>query len=215
MKNIRVKYDRDFKLKAVLLSYENGSLAQTARDLQIGKNLLFLWRKEFKKYGTGCFPGYGNLTLTSEEKKIYNLEKKIKETDLKFEIIKQASTYIYLGMPFIFHFMAENEKKYSIKLMCRALDVNRGTYRTWKRGLLTETQKWRINLKKEISSIFSISKETYGCHRIAVELKKSGYFLSHKTVLTRMRELGIYVSIKKNKPAVRNQRTILNADSSV
>lgn len=206
MKNSRKTYDRDFKLKAVLLSYEMGSLAQTARDLQIDKNLLFLWRKEFKKYGTGCFPGYGNLILTSEEKKIYHLEKKINDTDLKFEIIQQARKYICLGMPFIFQFMAENEKKYSIRLLCRALDVNRGTYRTWKRGLLTETQKWRINLKKEISSIFSISKETYGCYRIAAELQKSGYFVCHTTVLKHMRELGLYVSIKKNTLAVRNQK---------
>jgi transposase-like protein len=200
-----MNYDRDFKLKAVLLSYENGSLAQTARELQIGKNLLFLWRKEFKKYGTGCFPGCGNLTLTSDEKKIYNLEKKIRETDLKFEIIQKAAKHIGLGKPFIFHFMAENEKKYSIKLLCRTLRVNRGTYRTWKRGLITQTQQLRINLKKEISSIFSISKQTYGCHRIAAELQKSGYTVCPTTVLKLMRELGIYVSIKKNNPAVRTQ----------
>jgi len=199
----RKLYDRDFKLKAIFLSYENGNSAQTARDLKIDKNLLSLWRKEYKKYGTGCFPGYGNLILTSEEKRKYNLEKQIKETDLKFEIIKKASKYIFLGKNFIFHFMAENEKKYSIKLMCRVLGINRGTYRTWKKGSLTEMQKWRIALKKEISSIFSNSNETYGCHRIKVELQKSGYFLSHTTVLKYMRELGLYVSIKKNNQVFR------------
>ncbi|WP_343588430.1 transposase [Flavobacterium sp.] len=210
MKKTRANYDRDFKLKAVFLSYENRNSAQTARDLQIDKNLLSLWRKEYKKFGTGCFPGYGNLTLTSAEKKIYHLEKQIKDVDLKFEIIRNASKYIFLGKPFIFHFMAENEKKYSIKLMCRTLGVNRGTYRTWKRGLLTETQKWRINLKNEIKSIFSASKETYGCHRIVIELQKSGYFLSHTTVLRCMRELGIYVSIRKNNLAIKQQQNITN-----
>ncbi|WP_431241296.1 transposase [Flavobacterium sp. P21] len=70
MKAIRKTYERDFKLKAVMLSYENGSLAQTAKDLQIHKNLLFLWRKECKELGTGSFPGYGYLKLNSEEKKI-------------------------------------------------------------------------------------------------------------------------------------------------
>lgn len=197
MKNIRINYERDFKLRAVRLSFENDSLAQTARDLQISKNLLFLWRKELKKNGTGCFPGCGNLTLTSEEKKVYNLEKKIKETELKFEIIQKASKYVGLGTPFIFHFIAENEKKHAIRLMCRTLGVNRGTYRKWKRGLLTETQKSRINLKEKISSIFSISGQTYGCHRIAAELQKSGYIVCHTTVLKLMRELGIHVSIKK------------------
>ncbi|WET03728.1 transposase [Flavobacterium sp. YJ01] len=203
MKKNRKLYDRDFKLKAVFLSYENGNSAQTARDLQIDKNLLSLWRKEYKNYGTGCFPGYGNLILTSEEKRKYNLEKQIKETDLKFEIIKNASKYICLGKSSIFHFMAENEKNYSVRLMCEAFGINRGTYRTWKKGLLTETQKWRIALKKEISLIFLASKETYGCHRIRIELQKSGYFLSHTTVLKCMRELGLYVSIKKNNQVFR------------
>lgn len=205
MKTIRINYDRDFKLKAVLLSYENGSLAQTARELQIGKNLLFIWRKEFKKYGTGCFPGCGNLTLTSDEKKIYNLEKEIRETNLKFEIIQKGAKAIGLGKPFLFHFMAASEKEYSIKLMCRTLRVNRGTYRTWKRGLPTETQKLRENLKKEISSIFSASKQTYGCCRIAAALQKSGHTICHTTVLKLMRELGISVSIKKNNPAYRRR----------
>ncbi len=201
MKNSRKTYDRDFKLKAVLLSYENGNLTQTARELGIHKNLLFVWREDCKKYGTGSFPGCGYLTLSSEEKKIYDLEKKIKETDLKFEIIRDASKYICLGKPFIFHFMVENEKKYSIKFMCRTLGVNRGTYRLWRKGHTSERQKWKMTLKKEISSIFSASKETYGCHRIAAELQKSGYFLSHTTILRCMRELGLYVSIKKNNSA--------------
>lgn len=204
MKEIRKSYERDFKLKAVMLSYENGSLAQTARDLNIHKNLLFLWRKEFKEYGTGSFPGYGYLKLNSEEQKIYDLEKKIKETDSKFEMIIDARKYICLGKPFIFHFIAENEKKYPIRFMCRILGVNRGTYRIWKKGSLTERQKWKMTLKIEINSIFYASKETYGCHRIAVELQKSGYFVSHTTVLKYMRELGIYVSIKKNNQAIKN-----------
>jgi len=199
MKNIRINYDRDFKLKAVFLSFENGNSAQTARDLKIDKNLLFLWRKEFIKYGNYCFPGQGNQTLTYTEKKIYDLEKQIKESDLKFEIIKNASNYISLGKPFVFNFILENEKEYSIRLMCRTLSVNRGTYRKWKQDLPTETQKWRMSLKKEIISIFDASKETYGCHRIAMELQKSGYFLSHTTVLRYMRELELYVSVKKNK----------------
>ncbi|WP_431241297.1 IS3 family transposase [Flavobacterium sp. P21] len=88
--------------------------------------------------------------------------------------------------------------------MCITLGVNRGTYRIWKKGSVTETQKWKMALKMEISSIFSTSKETYGCHRIAVELQKSGYFVSHTTVLKCMRELGIYVSIKKNNQAIKN-----------
>lgn len=198
MKNARKNYDREFKFRAVLLSYQNGNLAHTSRELDIDNNLLFLWRKEFKKYGSASFPGYGNLLLSSDEKKIYNLEKKINENEMTFEIIRSASKCITAGRESLFYFMVENEKKYSIKLMCRALGLNRGTYRMWKRGFSLENQKRRIDLKKEISSIFYASKETYGCHRIAAELKKSGSKISHTTVLKYMRELGFRVLIKKH-----------------
>jgi transposase-like protein len=213
METIRKIYDRDFKFNAVLLSYRNGSLLQTARDLQISEKLLFLWRKDCKNYGTGSFPGYGYLKLNSEEKKIYNLEKKIKETDLKFEIIRNASKYICLGRPFLFHFIAENEKKYSTSFMCRIFGMQRKTYRLWKMGFINKTEKRKMILKKEISSIFSDSKETYGCRRISIVLQKSGYSISHTTVLVYMRELGLYVSVKKNNQAIRNNQKKSNANS--
>ncbi|WP_420842787.1 IS3 family transposase [Flavobacterium humidisoli] len=72
-------------------------------------------------------------------------------------------------------------------------------------GQPTETQKLCENLKKEISSIFSASKQTYGSSRIAEELQKAGYLISYTAVFEHMRELVIYVSIKKNTPAVKNQ----------
>ena len=197
MKKARKNYNREFKISAVFLSYQNGNLAQTSRELQIGKNLLFLWRKEFKKYGSASFPGNGNPILSSDEKKINNLEKIIKENEMCFELIKSAGKCVTAGRESLFCFMVENEKKYTIKLMCRTLGLNRGTYRVWKRGLPLENQRRRIDLKKEISSIFAASKETYGCHRIAAELKRSGVEVSHTTVLKCMRELGLRVPIKK------------------
>ncbi|PWB22161.1 transposase, partial [Flavobacterium sp. HTF] len=78
MKKKRIHYNRDFKLKAIQLSYENGNVTQTARDLQIGIKSLSLWRNILKKKGDASFPGKGNPILSSEEKKIKVLKKKIK-----------------------------------------------------------------------------------------------------------------------------------------
>lgn len=211
MKKSRKTYERDFKLTAVLLSYENGNVTETATDLQIPRDHLFLWRRDFKKYGTGSFPGQRNLRLNSKEKKIFDLKKKIKETDLKFEILRNASKYIWLGKPYIFNFIADNEKSYPVKLMCRTLSVGGVTYRMWKTGFVSERQKSKINLKKEIISIFSASKETYGSFRITAELQKR-YFISRTPVVKCMRELGLYVSLKKNNLAIQNKINIPNAE---
>lgn len=190
-------YDRDFKIKAVLLSFERNAIAQVARELEIKSSLLYLWRVDYKKLGVESFPGFGNLRLTTEQKRLQQLEKKIKESELKFEILKNGAEYLNKGKPFIFHFIKINEKKHPITLMCRVLNVNRGTYRSWEKQVISERQKWRIDLKKEIRSIFFACKERYGCHRIAIELQNSGYNLSHSTVLKYMRELELSSKIKK------------------
>lgn len=51
---------------------------------------LFKWRKEFEEFGEGSFPGKGNLKLTPEQEKIYELEKRPKDAELEHDIIKKA-----------------------------------------------------------------------------------------------------------------------------
>ncbi|MDR6763664.1 transposase-like protein [Flavobacterium sp. 2755] len=190
-------YDPEFKKKAVLLSFERKAISQVAKELQINSGLLFTWREDFKKFGSGSFPGYGNLRLTPDQKCIHELEKKIHELDLRVEIIKSAGKCINQGRVAVFNFILENEKKYSIKLMCRALTVNRGTYRLWKTQHVSETVKKKIIIKECITTIYYASKERYGRHRIKAELLNYGYILSHRTIGKYMKELGFYVSIKK------------------
>ena len=163
-------YDLEFKMKAVLLSFERNAISQVARELEISSGLLFTWREDYKKYGPGSFPGFGNLRLTPQQKCIYELEKKIKELDLKVEIIKSAKKYIHNGRVALFTFILENEKTYSIKLMCRSLGVNRGTYKAWKRQDVSQTVKKKMIIKECITIIYYGSKERYGRHRIKAEL---------------------------------------------
>jgi len=46
--------------------------------------LLYKWRKDYQKYGTGSFPGKGNLKLTPEQERIHELGKKLKEASSIF-----------------------------------------------------------------------------------------------------------------------------------
>ncbi|WP_281631836.1 transposase [Flavobacterium luteolum] len=78
MKKRRIHYNRDFKLKAIQLSYENGSVTRTAKDLQISLKSLSLWRNILKKNGDISFPGKGNPILSSDDKKIKVLKKRLR-----------------------------------------------------------------------------------------------------------------------------------------
>jgi len=50
MNQNRKKYDKEFKQKAVELSYARGNAKEIAEELGIDKGLLYRWRKELKKY---------------------------------------------------------------------------------------------------------------------------------------------------------------------
>lgn len=201
MKENKIKYHSDFKAKAVILSFEKGTISKVAEELNISSRSLFHWRKNYIIYGAGSFCGLGKIQLSPQEKKIYDLEKKIKKLNIEFEIIKRAGDYLNKGQLFTFKFIAENEQKYSSYLMCKILGINLGTYNKWKNEFVSERQKWKMAVKEEIKVIFDSSKRRYGYKHIAVELQKSGYQLSPSTVLRFMRELNLYVSVKKTAMA--------------
>lgn len=75
MKENRKTYDRNFKEKAVQLSYERDNISQLAKELGITAPLLYKWRQDYQEFGTGSFPGKGKLKLSPEQEKIHELEK--------------------------------------------------------------------------------------------------------------------------------------------
>lgn len=136
--------------------------------------------------------------LTTKDTRIIELERKINKSDLKFEILKSAGKCLHQGKYKIFDFIFENEKIYSIRLMSEALDIDRREYHRWKNQPLNETQKRKILIQKEITSIFFTFQRRYGSERIAVELKNLGYQLSPRTVREYMSEMGLTSMVKKN-----------------
>jgi transposase len=88
----RRKYDRDFKRNAVLLCTEPGrSVAEVAENLGIAKNVLYRWHREYQlSNGKTAFPGNGVEALTEEQKRIRELEKELRETQMERDILKKA-----------------------------------------------------------------------------------------------------------------------------
>jgi transposase len=87
----RTTYDREFKLKAVALSFEREESAHdVAKELGISPKLLYKWRGQLGKEKNKSFPGHGKQLLSKEEKKIAELEKRLRETNLERDILKKA-----------------------------------------------------------------------------------------------------------------------------
>lgn len=84
-------YDPDFKRNAVRLSDEPGrTVIEVADNLGISKHLLYKWRREFRLKEGLAFPGHGREALTEQEKKIRELEKKLRDAEMERDILKKA-----------------------------------------------------------------------------------------------------------------------------
>ncbi len=91
MPKMRTFYDREFKLKAVELSYEREeSVADLAKELGLSVKLLYRWRSQYMRQQNKSFPGQGKQLLNEEEKKIVELEKQNRELRLECDILKKA-----------------------------------------------------------------------------------------------------------------------------
>ncbi len=89
--NQRRKYDPEFKRNAVLLSEEPGrSVKDVAESLGIHPDLIYQWRKKLQQQGDIAFPGHGKPALTEDQKRIVELEKKLKDAEMERDILKKA-----------------------------------------------------------------------------------------------------------------------------
>ncbi len=87
----RRKYDADFKRNAVNLADDpTRSMVEVAANLGISQDLLYRWRRQLKAQGTIAFPGNGKEALTEEQKRIKDLEKKLRDAEMERDILKKA-----------------------------------------------------------------------------------------------------------------------------
>ena len=103
MSKLRKSYTKEEKLKIVKLSLdENQSVKNLAERFEISVGTIYSWRTKYLKNKTTAFPGKGNKEMTESERKIHELEKRLRETELERDILKKA-----VGI------FSKNDKKFS------------------------------------------------------------------------------------------------------
>ena len=86
----RTYYDREFKQRAVELSYARGNAKEIAEELGIRPELLYRWRRESEKYQGNSFPGKGKPKMTDLEKENARLQKELRDARMERDILKKA-----------------------------------------------------------------------------------------------------------------------------
>lgn len=83
-------YDREFKQKAVELSYARGSVKEIAEELGIHPELIYRWRREHQIYEHNSFPGKGKPKMTDLERENARLKKELRDAKMERDILKKA-----------------------------------------------------------------------------------------------------------------------------
>ena len=88
----RKTYTPEFKLAAVkMITDQKLSVAEVARRLGVGENLLHSWKKAVLKKGADAFPGSGRLTPVEDE--LRRLRADVKRLEAERDILKKATAF--------------------------------------------------------------------------------------------------------------------------
>lgn len=89
MNTIR-KFDREFKLKVVELSYQRENIKELAHEMKLRAELIYRWRSEFATLEGKSFPGNGKKRMTEQESEIALLRKELSDIRIERDILKKA-----------------------------------------------------------------------------------------------------------------------------
>ena len=88
----RKSYTAEFKVNAVrMVTDRKLSVAEAARQLGIGENLLRLWKKTFLEQGVEAFPGHGRLSPADEG--LHRLRAEVVRLRAERDLLKKAAAY--------------------------------------------------------------------------------------------------------------------------
>lgn len=83
--------------------------------------------------------------------------------------------------------MSANQAIFSIRAMCRVLEVSASGYYAWRRRMMSARAREDQQLQQRIRTIHLLSRQTYGAPRIHAELREEGTKVGRKRVARLMK----------------------------
>ncbi len=168
------------------IAYANGqSVSELSKALNIPPSTIYTWIKREQQQQE---EQREKLPLKSYRL----LEQRIKRLEGIIEILKSVQSTDSLPIEEKVELIERLQKKYSLRMICDALDFNRGTY--YYRVLhdnQTLYEKRKEELKILIQQIYDDNRQIFGAEKITAVLKAQGEPVTAPTVRELMKELGL------------------------
>lgn len=176
------RYPENLKKIVVTLHAGGQSANAICTEYGIARSTLFLWRKQYKADETGQIP-----------RNQYLLEKELNRLRTENQIFKTCGCSPASPLSERLAAIDLHQEEFSIRALCRVLQVNRSTYyhHAFRSPDKTQLQIEDESLKPHIAEIFSKSKARFGARKIRSKLMELGYVVSERRILRLMKELGL------------------------
>lgn len=210
-------YPNTFKIEVVKYYKCHHTVAETLERYGIAESTLFKWKSE---YESKHFLKVGK--VSSPAKKKAPLHSHVRKMEQILEVVQLCLCKMDTSTEEKVHIIDSLKEQYSVRVLCDALNLPRGTYYNRKRRENNPTVS-KLNdekLKLLIKEVFEESKGRFGRKPIKYKLLEQGYRIHESHVSRLMKEMGLKVKVPeyikehlKSIPKSRYQN-LLNGDFS-
>lgn len=215
------KYSNEVKENALNLYFSGNNISSISKTTGVSRTTIYSWITERERQ-------YYSKEKPINLREYNNLKRKCKRMSQMVEILKIADCNSSTSLAEKCEIIKAMTDKYSISLLCEALDVAKGSYfnQTFrnKNGNTLAAQK-RAEITPVIEQIFHNSNQVFGANKIKAKLNEKGYAVSLKVVSDIMHKNGwfpvrscaktLYLQEQERKKNILNQNFITHRPNEV
>lgn len=196
-----MRYDEVIKKELVQQYYNGGSVSTICLQYGIPRSTFYTWVKLYRTIYTEA--GY---EVNATE--LLKLKKRVARQDQIINILKTVDCPVSAPLKEKLYALEKLHGQYSVRHLCEALDVDRGTYynhilRNKKKN--NTYQARRDELSQQIKDVFEENHQIFGAKKIKAVLAERGVYTSDKMVSELMEGMNM-TSIRTSSKKVYQQR---------
>ncbi|MDP9025860.1 MAG: IS3 family transposase [Candidatus Eremiobacteraeota bacterium] len=181
-------YPPEYRRKILELVRAGRSVASLSREFEVARPTIMGWMKQ-----DDADSGRREDILTSDEREeLIKLRRENKRLKLEQEILFKSRGLVRSRGSHdsreIFGFVRAYQAEYSIKMICRVLEVSESGYYAWCGRAPSSRAQANQLLGDRVEAIYRRSRSTYGRPRIQAELRDEGIRAGDKRIARLMRE---------------------------
>ena len=192
---MKKNYDAQIKESIVKRCLAGERVPIVALEMGVPRSTLYAWvskmKAELAEEERLCFE-----SKALDPREYFKQKERIAKLEGMLAVIKAASGVMDMPLAEKLRILDEcyHDEKYSVRLMCEALEVPRGTFYNYiNRGKKGDTvfARRREDLRQKILAVYYDSNQIFGAPKIAAVLKDRGEAVSKEFVRKLMREMGL------------------------